>query len=311
LFLPLPSPHKPRALCGNGGGICYFLPGSRRPPWRPVKPWLQIAYERRTYQPIWDRVKAEALLDAIRMADQEGLDPRIYGIEAAREALEAVTDPLPPQLDVFLTGIFFRYAVHLSQGRLDPAQFYPEWRPYTRNVDLLQCLEEALRTGDFKASLAQIAPHHPSYRRMKDELFLLKEMSANGNVPSGLSWEQLVNLLTLTGDLTLPPAGSTPLPPTAVREALRLYQWRHGLPPTGKIDLETKRELSVPITERIRRLEINMERWRWLPDEFGPRYIITILPDLMLYVVDEGRTVMSMKTVIGTRKQPSPILRAP
>ncbi|MCX7982959.1 MAG: L,D-transpeptidase family protein, partial [Syntrophales bacterium] len=54
-------------------------------------------------------------------------------------------------------------------------------------------------------------------------------------------------------------------------------------------------------------LEINMERWRWLPDDFGSRYILTILPDLMLYVVDEGYTVISMKTVIGTPKQPSPI----
>lgn len=271
-------------------------------PWRPVKQLLKAFYEGRSYQPAWNQGKAYAMLEAVGEAGKEGLDPQLYGIEEARTALARITGELPPHVEVFLTEIFFRYALHLSQGRLDPAQFYPEWRPVTRNVDLLQCLNNALQTGNFQNSLSLIAPQHPSYKRMKDELALLKEMAAVGINPTRTDQANLIDMLTLFGDLS--PDLSDP---RAVTEALRLFQWRHGLIPTGKMDRETQRELRVALKERIGQLEINMERWRWLPDEFGTRYIITILPDLMLYVVDDGRTVMSMKTVIGTRKQPSPI----
>lgn len=268
------------------------------PPWLSILPSLTEFYAQREYTPAWDRLKAQALLQAIEEAEKEGLDPRIYGVKQVRAIIENnKSESFSPREDVFFTEIFLRYALHLSQGRLDPEKFYPEWRPYKRQINLVEALNAAIATGGVAEVLSGLAPRHPAYQRMKEELMSLKKMAAQG-LPMG----NVREVLTAFGDLAEGEADKR-----AFKEALRKFQWRHGLPPTGILNRETRRALSVSLEERIEKLKINMERWRWLPDEFDSRYLFTILPDLMLYVVDDGYTIMSMKTVIGTTKQPSPI----
>jgi murein L,D-transpeptidase YcbB/YkuD len=65
--------------------------------------------------------------------------------------------------------------------------------------------------------------------------------------------------------------------------------------------------MNVPASERLRQMALNMERWRWLPDDFGPRYLLAMIPDCWLFGVENGQTVLSMKTVMGSPKTPSPI----
>ena len=42
----------------------------------------------------------------------------------------------------------------------------------------------------------------------------------------------------------------------------------------------------------INRLIINMERWRWMPEELGPLYVWSNTPEFMLYVVKDGKTIL-------------------
>ena len=60
----------------------------------------------------------------------------------------------------------------------------------------------------------------------------------------------------------------------------------------------------------IKRLIINMERWRWMPEELGALYVWLNTPDFMLYVVKDGKTVFTDKTLVGTIGYPTPIFSA-
>ncbi len=276
------------------------------PPWLAVGPTLKEFYAKRGYLTAWDRTKAKALIEAVSEADKDGLDPQLYGLKEANSIIESTeTETFSPRADIFFTEIFLRYALHLSQGRLDPEKFYPEWRSYKREVNLIDALNQAIETGKVAKVLNELAPQHPSYLRMKAELATLKKMAS-----AGVKTTSLFDTLIAYGDLTVDSLDSLENPtirPKQLKEALRRFQWRHGLPPTGRLNQATQKALRIPLKEKIEQLEINMERWRWLPDDFGSRYILTILPDLTLYVIDGGYTVLSMKTIIGTRKQPSPI----
>jgi murein L,D-transpeptidase YcbB/YkuD len=42
-----------------------------------------------------------------------------------------------------------------------------------------------------------------------------------------------------------------------------------------------------------------LERYRWLPAEFGPRYIYVNIPDYKLYAYDVGKPVLQMRVVVG------------
>jgi L,D-transpeptidase YcbB len=55
----------------------------------------------------------------------------------------------------------------------------------------------------------------------------------------------------------------------------------------------------VPVEVRIRQIELNLERYRWLPAEFGRRYIYVNIPDYELSAYDRGKPVLKMRVVVG------------
>jgi len=34
--------------------------------------------------------------------------------------------------------------------------------------------------------------------------------------------------------------------------------------------------MNVPLDDRIHQVELNLERWRWMPDDFGTRHLLVI-----------------------------------
>ena len=59
--------------------------------------------------------------------------------------------------------------------------------------------------------------------------------------------------------------------------------------------------------ERARRLALNLERWRWLPDDLGTRHILVNIPAFQMAVRESGRPVLEMKVVVGTPERVTPV----
>jgi murein L,D-transpeptidase YcbB/YkuD len=55
-------------------------------------------------------------------------------------------------------------------------------------------------------------------------------------------------------------------------------------------------------------IAMNMERWRWLPDDLGPRYLIVNIPAYRLDAIESGASVLDMKVVTGKKDSPTPVL---
>lgn len=60
-------------------------------------------------------------------------------------------------------------------------------------------------------------------------------------------------------------------------------------------------------TARIRAILLNMERWRWLPNDLGPFYVNVNVPEFVLRVVDEGKVIHTARVVVGKRDKQTPI----
>ena len=63
-------------------------------------------------------------------------------------------------------------------------------------------------------------------------------------------------------------------------------------------------------TVAIERIVINMERWRWMPEDLGPLYVWNNSPEFMLYVVKDGKTIYADKTLVGTLNYATPVFSA-
>jgi murein L,D-transpeptidase YcbB/YkuD len=60
--------------------------------------------------------------------------------------------------------------------------------------------------------------------------------------------------------------------------------------------------------EAIARIAMNMDRWRWLPDDLGSRYLLVNIPAFRLDAIEQGKSVLAMDVVTGKKDSPTPVL---
>jgi murein L,D-transpeptidase YcbB/YkuD len=61
----------------------------------------------------------------------------------------------------------------------------------------------------------------------------------------------------------------------------------------------------------IKRMLINMERWRWMPETLGSIHVWNNSPEFMLYVVKDGKAIFADKTLVGTINYATPVFTTP
>ena len=65
---------------------------------------------------------------------------------------------------------------------------------------------------------------------------------------------------------------------------------------------------SMGFAERdIKRIVLNMERWRWMPEDLGPVYVWNNSPEFMLYVFKDRKPIYADKILVGTPIYATPV----
>ena len=60
----------------------------------------------------------------------------------------------------------------------------------------------------------------------------------------------------------------------------------------------------------IKRIVLNMERWRWLLEDLGETYVWLNTPEYMLYMIKDGKPIYADKTLVGTISNATPVFSA-
>jgi len=294
-------------------------------------------YQSREYAPAWiDDFGLTAagghLLDLLRSADEHGLCPEDYHLVRIEAVVELAADyrrygilfdPVyMARLDLLLTDAFLLYAAHLVEGRVDADEVHEGWRARPRKVDMVWLLNNALSGDRVEPVLADIAPPHPGYLLLREELERYRRISALGGwlgIPAGpvlhvgdadsrLPWLRL--RLLASNDLPEPEVTGGELFDKETAAALVRFQQRHGLSGDGVLGPKTLAALNVSVEARIRQIELNLERWRWLPKDLGDRHIVVNIADFQLAVMEGTQTVMTMPVVVGTAYRKTPVFSA-
>jgi murein L,D-transpeptidase YcbB/YkuD len=321
------------------------FPASGEPPELPLAagslraaPGLPCFYDRRSHAPAWIgdqglKPDADDLLAALADAPADGLDAERYQLADLRQRLAAVrAHPNPgdlAEIDLRLTDAFLRLAADLRNGAVNPELIYNDCELDIPEVDLSAVLESALAAHRVRPALAELAPAHAGYRALKAALVQSRALAARGGwpaVPEGPPLKPgdrnprvaaLRARLEASGDL--PPAapaapGAAPaatvdrdLFDATLQEALRRFQNRHGLDADGAAGKGTLAALAVPAERRVRQIEINLDRWRWLPRDLGERYIIVNIAGFQLDLIEGGAPALSMRVVAGKPTSRTPM----
>ena len=216
--------------------------------------------------------------------------------------------------------MFLRYFAHLTGGRLDPRALQSLWTLKPEKPDLVTALSTAVKNNDLAAAMERLQPQQPEYRELEKALVRYRAIAAKGGWPSipantrlkpnqqSAAVPALRQRLAIEGDLD-PSHEKDPSPvfDATVVEAVKRFEERHRIEPDGIVDAETVSALNVPVEQRIRTIELNLERWRWLPDPMPARYFIVNVPDFRLEAIENGKAVMGMRVVVGAPDNKTPI----
>ena len=283
-----------------------------------VESALKRFYKRRGYRPAWTSADgahdhATALLDALGRADRHGLVADDYRLDDLRQRLDAAgsgasADDLAA-LDARLSFAFLDHAADLFAGRIGPEAVDPEWYTGEKNQDFAELLADALDQSDLAGAFEEAAPQHAGYQRLRDALGRYREMAQTGG------WPEIP-----TGDVVRPGDTSSRVPALrrrlaasgyldgdtgsetyddAVAAAVFHFQQDHGLATDSLLGPNTTEALNIPIEDRIRQIEMNLERWRWLPADLGERHVLVNIPAFKVYAYEDGAVAEEMNVVVG------------
>ncbi|MEP0548897.1 MAG: L,D-transpeptidase family protein [Rhodothermales bacterium] len=290
-------------------------------------PDLAAFYDARDYAPAWlvaghPTATAHALADVLAASAAEGLRPADYHANDLRRSIArggALTASEQARLDVLLSDAFLRYARDQRTGRVRPDRLYDDWDEPPRTVDPARLLADALRAGRVEEGLAALPPPHAGYTRLRRTLARYRAFAEAGGWPTTAPGPTLrlgdrdARIATLrrrlrfTDDLrAAADTAEAPRFDAAVDAAVRTFQHRHGLDADGVVGPKTQAALDVPAADRVRQIELNMERWRWLPRSLGREYVLIDVPSFRLEYVRGGGTTLVMRVIVGTVRTPTP-----
>jgi murein L,D-transpeptidase YcbB/YkuD len=117
---------------------------------------------------------------------------------------------------------------------------------------------------------------------------------------------EIRNLLAATGDYEWRTPGDPFFYDEQLAIAVKRFQARHGLEAKGLIGKQTIVAMNVPVEDRVRQIMLNMERWRWMPENLGDYYFLVNLASFELQRIQANTIIDRMDTVVGAPATQTP-----
>ncbi len=268
--------------------------------------------------------QALVLLAQLRSADYYGLRSEDYDAEALASEVQPLVaariqnEETLARLERALSAAVVRFVTHLHSGRIDPRT--AGFNTFKRRppLDAPATLRRLAESTDPVAELHALEPPFLHYRLLQDELQRYRSLARQPGLtdlpplgsrslrlgdryPGAPALRQLLRAL---GDMN--PGVSGPgdelIIDAALIAALQRFQTRHALPADSVLGAATFRALTTPLLQRVRQIELTLERWRWLAPFATPPIIVNI-PQFRLYAFrsteDRVAQMLQMPVIVG------------
>lgn len=299
-----------------------------------VQPPLTAVYEARQFAPLWldgDKASVRALqaIDIMALAHEDGLNTADYPLAALQQMVGTLkqggsTDEQQAAFDLAMSRALVRFVEDLNIGRVTPRTVGLEIDTSTRLAALQQQLGTVLTASDLPAAIASMRPAIPPYAALRGQLAHYRLLAAQHTqapafpplpakkLVSGETWSGIPALATwltalgyLPDNALITEANKAGLYDGAIVEGVKNFQQHHGQIDDGVIGKQTYQNLQMPIQDRVQKIELAMERLRWMDDSIlKKRFVVINVPQFTLWAFApnaEGiaKPVLQMAVVVG------------
>lgn len=256
------------------------------------------------YEAFTELFAGEGVINAIESVAAHGLNPEDYHLDQLRKHGTTGDDMALYALDAWMSA-----ASHIAFGKLTPTSVEPDWTAKGRQADLVKHLRKSLEAGTLADSLDRLAPQHAAYQALRTELAARLALAENNHplVPEGA---------TLKPDMSGPRVAllRTRLGLTAsenfdsdLEEAVIAFQRENDLDDDGLVGPTTLRALNRSEAAETDQLRVNLERWRWLPDDLGPKHVRVNIADFSVQAWRDGQVDRVHSAIVGKTYRATPV----
>lgn len=219
-------------------------------------------------------------------------------------------DSLTSQFELLLTAEFFVYAQKVWFGLSEKKTKELDWYIKRSTVPSVSILDSILAGGS--NSYMAFEPQYPQYKLLKAQLIKYRQLAETEKwdsirMPVGkkslklgdsaLIIRDIKHRLYVLGDMT--DIDSSIVFSDSLQAAVKRFQLRHGLDDDGAAGPNFFKQINVTIQDRVRQLELNMERCRWIPAVDADNYIIVNIPEYKMHIYDGDTLSWNMNVVVG------------
>ena len=302
------------------------------------KKFIHKIYQKTYYTPLWFTnrgVKATAIADLFKTIESDAMLSRRGNIYKRTKYLklkfkENNNRTLDKELllDIQLTSLAKSYLNFHIYGSIKWQNFQNKLRRMRRNklaadwvtITPKYDIEKLILTKPMSEIVALTTPTSFGYGKMIKELKRLKRVKRQGGWrkirnstqlrfgKSGNEVKRLIRRLSSSGDYTCAVnRGSNKFGP-CLKKAIKRFQRRHGLYPSGKINSYTLKKMNISVDWKIKKVLLNLDRIKRLPvQDKKKRHVIVNIPDFRLYYKEGGREKLSMRIIVGNKEHHTPV----
>lgn len=309
LFLPLvigaqPAPEEiEKQLASKDGKIKQFYELQQ---FRPV--WIFDSSLRPIAKEAFELLRTDAALEF------PGADYKLNGLESSFNSGKepGVSD------EIQLTESMLMFVQHRLNGRVNPSKLHRDWNLQKEMMNPADILHESIRSGSIQKYFDEFQLHE-GVRALQNALsdyLLIAEKGGWPLIPSGKKLSigmidpriiLIRKRLRITADLEDENKGQSDEFDESLDLAIRGFQRRHGLNADGIVGPNTLTELNRTVHERIRQIQVNLERLHWLKADAESRSVVVNIPAFELQVFESGKELLRMRTIVGKVDWCSPV----
>lgn len=285
-------------------------------------------YEKRDYSACWSDKEAwspagDSLYDFIIHAKEYGLFPSDYHYPALAFIHRVLREDetarhnvlLWARADIMLTDAFFSLAKDLKLGRLTRDSISLRTDTAITDEQYAHLLTKVLDSGSTSLTgvLHALEPKVRGYDSLKlyTREFLSTARFRNLTYldypykDSAVFYSSLAKRLKEVGYID---SSVTKIDTALLASAIRAYQRANDLRVTGKPSQEMVTMMDNNDWEKFKRIAINMDRYKLLPDSLPHTYVWVNLPGFFLQVVNADTLVFESKIIVGAPRTRTPLL---
>lgn len=288
-----------------------------------------VAYYALKQQPIWTSsydvsAKAKAVAAVFNAAGADGLDPKDYAVKLPSDDYDRANIPARlkelADFELTMSARALRYAMDQGDGRINPNRLSGFHDFAVDRVKPRAVIEQLASTNDAAALLKSFEPQNKWYAELKQNLHELGGTSAEPTVRvapgtmirPGEENPEIRNVVALIKakapkdflakhEAVLQDHENATVYDPSLVEAIKDFQTSQGKKPDGVIGRGTISSLQGETNSSKRdRILYSMERLRWLPHDFGKRYVFINQPAYRAQYFDDNAEKLAMNIVVGS-----------